>query len=369
MRIVSLLLLIAYTISAQQHNIFFIGHSLINHELPRMFNEIAKSGNNTSHTHKEQITNGAPLKWNWDNGDQAEGHNARVEIPKGEYDVVVMTEAVPLINHLKWSDTYKYGGNYYDLAIKGNKETQVYLYETWHCINSGDTCAYDPLDSIPWRKRIDDDLMSWQGITDSINSMHDGKKMLTIPGGQAMAGLYDAIQKGSVPDLASIKDVFHDDIHLNDIGHYFIACVMYGTIYKKSPIGLTNKSNDEWGNPFDAPSPELAKKMQEIAWKTVVEYPYSGVSGNVILQKQSFIRDFPALSVQSKGGNIKVSVHNMKDVVSLQLYTPQGKMIYRQNSVSKNHTAIITSLSKGFYIARFKSGDVTITRNIFHKGL
>lgn len=364
MKIIICLLLVSMSIFAQKHNIFFIGHSLVNHELPQIFNEIAKSGDNTSHTHKVQITNGAPLKWNWEKGDQAEGHNARVEIPKGDYDVVIMTEAVPLINHLKWSDTYQYGGNYYDLAIKSNKETQVYLYETWHCINSGDTCAYDPLDSIPWRKRLDDDLMSWQGITDSINKLHSGKKMLTIPAGQAMGALYDEIEKGNIPDLASIRNVFQDDIHLNDIGHYFIACVMYATVYKKSPVGLTNKAKNQWGNFFDSPSPELAKKMQEIAWKTVVDYPYSGV-GNSNVTSKFVVYDNNWISIQSKGNYI--NFYNKKSIKNshVKIFTVQGKEIYRSVVKKEKHSVLLNTT--GFYIIELTTSQRRYTQRFFHR--
>jgi hypothetical protein len=47
-----------------------------------------------------QIINGAPIIYNWERSADAEGVDARRALPAGEYEVVVITEAVPLLNHL-----------------------------------------------------------------------------------------------------------------------------------------------------------------------------------------------------------------------------------------------------------------------------
>lgn len=94
-----------------------------------------------------------------------------------------------------------------------------------------------------------------------------------IPAGQGMAAMYDAIQAGTVPGITNIEDLFSDDIHLNDIGRYFIACIHFVTIHQVSPVGLTHQLKNRWGGEFDAPSASLALKFQEIAWETVSNYP------------------------------------------------------------------------------------------------
>ena len=80
-----------------------------------------------------------------------------------------------------------------------------------------------------------------------------------------MAALYDAIEDESVPDLDEIADIFTDDIHLNDVGNYFIACVQYATIYRRSPVGAARELTDRFAGAFDAPSMSLAPVLQEIA--------------------------------------------------------------------------------------------------------
>jgi len=61
--------------------------------------------------------------------------------------------------------------------------------------------------------------------------------------------------------------LFSDDIHLNDLGLYFIACVQYSAIYGTSPVGLPRELVGQWGTPYTAPSEDLALLMQQIAWQ------------------------------------------------------------------------------------------------------
>ena len=46
-------------------SVFFIGHSLIGFDMPKMVNDISL-GFEKTHSYDLQIANGSPLKWNWD---------------------------------------------------------------------------------------------------------------------------------------------------------------------------------------------------------------------------------------------------------------------------------------------------------------
>ncbi|TVQ89904.1 MAG: hypothetical protein EA397_13150 [Deltaproteobacteria bacterium] len=258
--------------------VFHVGHSLVNHNMPRIFEQVALDAGRT-HSYDVQIINGASLQYQWNNSHGAEGRDARVELLSGIYDVLVITEAVPLDNHLTWSDTEIYAGHFYELAIESNPGSRVYLYETWHCLNSGTPtgCDWDDGDDVPWRARLDSDHERWQGIVDDVNALSSGPEMRLIPAGQAMAELYDRIEAGEIPELSDIQELFTDDIHLTDVGNYFVAMVHYATIYRRSPIGLTRETSDPWGAPYTAPSPALAATLQEIAWDVVSRDPSYGV--------------------------------------------------------------------------------------------
>ncbi|MDO9526797.1 MAG: hypothetical protein Q7J57_14870, partial [Gemmobacter sp.] len=253
-------------------NLLFIGHSLIGPTLPGMV-ETAARHQGVQLTAEYQIINGAPLQWNWDNGDKAEGVNARDRLATGQIDAVVLTEAIPLDNHLQWSDTPGAAQRYYDLAIQANGTARVFLYETWHSLNSGPgaVIAHDPSGHVPWRQRLVEDLPKWQGVVDAVNATRPdtAEPMTLIPAGQAMGLLADAIAAGQVPGLDRIEDVFADDIHLNDRGLYFVALVMNAAITGLDPSGLPPRLMRVWSNRSTVVTGPMADQMQAIAWQAV----------------------------------------------------------------------------------------------------
>lgn len=257
-------------------NILFIGHSLVGPDMPSMVRAAAEAGGGTPTVHA-QIINGAPLIYQWDHGAGAQGVNARAVLPSGLYDVVVLTEAVPLINHLTWSDTTTHVRNYYDLAVSNNPDARVYVYESWHSINSGlgIDIPWDNEDHIPWRQRLTNDLPRWQGIVDDVNAtLGAGQpQIMLIPAGQAMALLHDRIEAGLIPGLTSIRDIFSDDIHLNHLGNYFLTMVQYATIYGDDPANLPLALAGITGTTNAA----LADALQDVAWTVVSTYEGSGV--------------------------------------------------------------------------------------------
>ena len=87
-------------LSAQNHSVFHIGHSLVSPYMPAMLNTFADSTPSVSHAYNYGIINGSPLFWAWDNSGTCQGYQAstvdsRVELASGNYDVFVMTEGVP----------------------------------------------------------------------------------------------------------------------------------------------------------------------------------------------------------------------------------------------------------------------------------
>ncbi|GLR69729.1 hypothetical protein GCM10007852_06370 [Agaribacter marinus] len=262
------------------NNVLMVGHSLVGITMPDMLNSALDTLSADGHINYHVI-NGAPLKYNWLSSHQAQGVDARAVLPQGNIDVLVLTEAVPLINHTTWSQSSTYAANFYNLAVDSNPDVQVYMYETWHSIDSGTgvDVPYDDNDDIPWRDRLDQELSRWEGIVDNVNAQREDDEpyMHIIPAGQAMAAMHDAIEMGQVPGVSHISDLFSDDIHLNDLGNYFLTMVQYATIYGRNPDNLPEATFNEWGGSYQAPSEELADSMQAIAWEAVTNYARSGV--------------------------------------------------------------------------------------------
>ncbi|MFK7753067.1 MAG: hypothetical protein AB8B51_11020 [Sedimentitalea sp.] len=247
--------------------VLFVGHSLFGQTNPQMLDDVLPP----EVVVEAQIINGAPLSYNWENGDAAEGANARKALAEGRFDVLIVTEAIPLANHLQWSDSAGALKNYADLAHGANPQARVFLQETWHSLNSGTgvDVPYDANSATPWRTRLDQDADKWQSLLDNANAQHSTPPVQMIPAGQAMARLHDAITAGTVPGLNSIGDVFADDIHPNHIGFYFLTMLQYAVIADDSPIGLPAQLADAWGKPYPAIAPDLAQTLQTIAWETL----------------------------------------------------------------------------------------------------
>ena len=242
----------------------FVGHSLVGQVMPTMFNNFMESLNVDMRA-DAQVINGAPLRYNWDNGASAEGVNARAVLPSGEYDTVIVTEAIPLDAQLQYNDTEGYAERYYDLAISANADTQFYIYETWHEIGA---------DTQEWRAQIETDLPKWQGIADHVNDNADAgaPEALVIPAGQAMARLHDRIEAGDVPGVTSIRDLFSDDIHLNDTGNWFIAALHASAVTGLDASTFPIETFNAQGIPFDGPDAALAQVLTDVIDDTLDDF-------------------------------------------------------------------------------------------------
>ncbi len=256
-------------------DVLFIGHSLVGTEIPQMLGDAVRSQGGAGKV-TYQVINGAPLAWNWEHSAEGEGVDARATLPKGGTEVVVLTEAIPLANHVAWSDTDRYAFDFYKLAVGSNPRARVFMYETWHDLGSGTGVDIpdDDGDGVPWRQRLDRDLAVWQGIVASVNARRPkgAAPMRLIPAGQAFARLDDEIRAGRVPGVRDVSAFFADGIHPNDLGDYFVAMVQYAVIYGRDPEGLPRAFRDKWGHSFDAPSPKLASALQRIAWQVAAPY-------------------------------------------------------------------------------------------------
>ena len=246
-------------------DVFFMGHSLINHDMPSMLAAIADS-RSIRHTFDSHIGSGASLRWIWEHPEGGTGPDPQDALPTGAWNILVFTEAIPLQSQIDYNDTEGFAARYVDLLRSGDPDSDAYLYETWHSLDEGD-----------WRARIGTDRALWERIVDAVNARTDGPDVMLIPGGTALGALVDRVEAGEVPGLRTRRDLFEDHIHLNDLGNYFIACVVVATIYRQSPEGAARQTSNRWGAPFDAPTAEVAAIMQQTAWSVVSADARAGV--------------------------------------------------------------------------------------------
>ncbi|WP_434618762.1 hypothetical protein [Tabrizicola sp. M-4] len=257
--------------------VFHIGHSLVNRDMPAMLAQLAGEG----HRYESQLGWGATLQSHWGdtpvNGFEQENAHprfrpAREAVDSGDYDALVLTEMVEIRDALRYHDSARYLAQFSEAARTARPDTRIYLYETWHRLD----------DAEGWLERIDADLPRyWEAgiLRPALHKGAEGQRIHLIPAGQALAAFVREVEsRGGVGNVTSRRDLFSDDIHLNDLGNYFIALVHYATLYGDSPEGLPHELLRADGTPATAPAPETARLMQDVVWRVVTSTPYSGVA-------------------------------------------------------------------------------------------
>ena len=358
------------TLKAQERNPFYIGHSLVNFNMPAMVQGLALNAGKTSY-YGSQIANGSPLHINYNSSAGAQGTPYITAFPTGNYNTLIITEAVPLQPHLTWSDTNLYANNFYNYVKNNNGGNPIrfYIYETWHCnlsgipqpgINAQYGCEWDNTanSTLLWHPRLLADFLLWSSIVTHVRNQNlIDSEIWLIPAGRAFYNLTTQINAGNVAGITNVNQLFTDTIHLTNAGNYFVACVMYAIIYRQSPVGLTTNLNNMWNVPFtDMPTTAQAQVMQQVAWNTVTSLTsWTGVSG--VLANDNFEKT--NFSIYPNPANDKIFIQNNDDssVENIIVFDISGKKILEQNN---NFTSInIQNLETGIYFLQIKSDNKT----------
>ena len=357
MRVLILLFLMSNALGMHAQNVkgFYVGHSLSD-QIPDMVKSLADDHLGVDFDWAYQSIPGSPLRWQWERKEANDYvpnppfyygfYDEEGGLPVGDFDILVLTEAVPRYGELI-EETYEYADSFFVYSNFYNPQIKVYLYEDWHCILSGTPtqCDYD-VDSNPWRQRIEDDLPMWESVVDTLNNrFNPSNPVCLIPAAQGLAQVYDSIYAGVMPGLTTIEDIFSDNIHLNDVGKYFVACVHFSTIFETSPVGLTNQLQVWWGGDFDAPSSALALKFQEIAWNVSTEYQNSCIGSVVSATSQTL--DSHSIKIHPNPVNDFLFVENGMDNPKSQklIYNIYGELV----QTSEMNKIDVSFLPSGIY--------------------
>jgi hypothetical protein len=255
--------------------ILMVGHSLVGPDLPGMV-EAGLGHAGAPAEVQAQVINGAPLSFNRSNAAAAEGVNGPEVLARGETDVLILTEALPLANHIEWSGSAASVAEWAGLAWAANPQAQLFVYETWHSIlsGSGSVIEGDKGSGTPWADRLAADLPVWWSLVRAANAVRPegAPPARLIPAGQALGRLKKAIEAGQVPGLTVIGDVFDDDIHLNGRGLYFVALVHVGAISGASPEGLPALLTRRWLNRAAVVPDDMAAAMQAVVAATLDDW-------------------------------------------------------------------------------------------------
>ncbi|WP_246849410.1 hypothetical protein [Rubellimicrobium arenae] len=264
--------------------VYHLGHSLVGRDMPAMLAQLASAG----HRYESQLGWGATLKAHWEGKDAVAGfdeenahsrfRDARDALSSGDYDAFIFTEMVEIRDAIRYHDSSGHALKWMRLARNGNPDIRVYLYETWHALDTPDG----------WLERLDGDLdQSWdRGVLRPALSVDAAVRPAhIIPAGQILARFVREVEaRGGIDEAGSRKDLFArdadgtlDPIHLNDLGNYLVALAHFAVLYRQDPTGLPRELRRADSTAAAPPSVALARLMQEIVWQVVTEMPATGV--------------------------------------------------------------------------------------------
>jgi hypothetical protein len=182
-----------------------------------------------------------------------------------KYDALVVTERHDLPAIARKERTAFYLTDMARLLLAGNPDAEVLLYHTWLHLN--------PDAPWPWIDYERAVLPMWECIASRANldlpARGDVPRVRVLPGGGALAELAAALWDGKVPGVAArspgerVRLLFSDNVHMSDVGRYFIALVHYAVLFGRSPEGAAIPASL---------APETGRYMQTLAWQYAVSY-------------------------------------------------------------------------------------------------
>ncbi|MGP9789742.1 hypothetical protein [Roseinatronobacter sp. NSM] len=260
----------AFADMALDARVVMSGHSLTD-PIPDMLRPMVQATGGRGAVIDRSTIPGSPMDWRWNN--TAQPVDARSAM--GNYDLLVLTERVPLLNTMGYHNSA-------DEALKWARHAwengaRTVLYATWVTRDTGPGSGDDTSEGhIPFRDRLQVEQARWLEIRDHVNRHRpDGMpEMVMIPGPRLMTALYDAIAAGTAPGLASMDALFRDDIHVNDLGAYVMALAHYAVIYGRSPLDVPPGLGRT-----PTPEPELARWLQQLVADVLAQAPEAKPAG------------------------------------------------------------------------------------------
>jgi hypothetical protein len=185
--------------------------------------------------------------------------------PGDKYDVLVVTERHDLPSIARKERTAFYLAEMSKQLLAGNPDGEVLFYHTW--------LNLDPEVPWPWIDYERAVAPMWECLASRANldlpRRGDSPRVRVLPGGSALAELAAALWDGKVPGVvaktpgARVRLLFSDQVHMSDIGRYYMGLLQYAVVFGRSPEGaFVPKSM----------ALETGKYMQTLAWQFASEY-------------------------------------------------------------------------------------------------
>ena len=205
-----------------------------------------------------------------------EKNKAKQALKKGDVDVFVMS---PIQFPDEGID------NFVKLGLENNPNMRFVVQISWggwdidnQDFPKGATNKVDRNKTPEQLKKLyERNIKAAEAQADEINKKVGKKVLYLVPSAQAVVTLRTKIYNKEMPGLSSQAELFRDAIsHPTPPLEALNTYLHYAVIYGQSPVGLPmpgllkNAKKEAWDDKFN-------RALQEIAWETVTNYPYSGV--------------------------------------------------------------------------------------------
>jgi hypothetical protein len=258
-----------------------VGHSLINFDMPWFLEEVAKS-KNLQFAKAVQVLLGSSLRNNLLNCSDATSTHVvdpskftfscdaiAAGSPLGLYDTLVLTDANNTIDgNRQYNRTDEAIADYMDIFLARNPAGRVMLFTTWEGIGTYGAA---------WPDYQAADLARYEAMARAATALAASRGRNTtvevIPVDVALRDLIVRAERGEIPGITSRTQIFLDDVHMNTLGNYYVACVVFAAIFNRSPEGATGTIYAYANQPpiFDLPV-NTASTIQRLAWEVVSTY-------------------------------------------------------------------------------------------------
>lgn len=154
------------------------------------------------------------------------------------YDTLILTEVHTLLESLLWNDTIGNARDYIARFTKANPAARVYIYTAWLDVDDMDDprrwIAYERAAAKAWQctaSRIDQDFAASGNV----------QQVQIIPAAEALAALVEqAVSEqgaafGTTGPRDAMRHFFTDDVHLTDLGTYYVALISYAILHGRVP--------------------------------------------------------------------------------------------------------------------------------------
>ena len=254
--------------------IFVTGHSF-HVFLPPMLEELAAASGIEEHQQVGlQRLGGSTVLRHWDLPDSV--NTAKPALIQGDVDVFTMSpvvavpdEGIALFTALGLQHNPDLRLLIQASWIPGEQQLPVDLPERDRWLTDNSLRDDAPIDEL-WLA-IDDFRSRIEAQVDQLNREHGKRALMIVPVGNAVLKLRESVQAGAFPGITRQSELFRDATG-HGLGQVraLAAYCNFAVIYRMSPLGLD----------LDLPdvTPEQHAILQQLAWETVLAYPYSGMN-------------------------------------------------------------------------------------------